>query len=124
MQNAASLSQGPRRCRSKKLVGAQGLAVTVSGFVMGACPAAPELAPMSTTVCCGTELAAWIVATPPPLAHPGVMLGWPMTEATAGLLLVTWMGSTCGAGSGCVGAMGVWVSALEDTWHGAMLPGV
>src|SRR5437868_1991576 len=124
MQNAASLAQGPRRARSKKPVGAQGLAVTVSGFVTGACPAAPELALMSTTVCCGTEVAALIVATPPPLAHPGVMLGCPMTDATAGLLLVTWMGSPCGAGSACAGAMCVRVTSMKDTPPGAMLAGV
>jgi hypothetical protein len=32
--------------------------VTVSGWVSGVCPAAPELALMLTTVVCGTELAA------------------------------------------------------------------
>jgi len=64
-------------------------AVTVSGCTSGACPAAPELAEISTTVVWGTELAAWMdSATWASVQLPSTK-GCPfaMMEATEGLLL-------------------------------------
>ncbi|MFL5420570.1 MAG: hypothetical protein ACJ79Y_07360, partial [Myxococcales bacterium] len=67
-------------------------AVTVIGFVTTLFPGSRVVALMFTTVCWGTEFAAWIVSAPPPVVHPGWMTGCPfaITEATAGLALVTW----------------------------------
>src|SRR5690349_4796631 len=69
-------------------------AVTVSGFVTTVFAGSPEVALMFTEVVWDTVFAARIVCAPPPVVHPGVMFGCPlaMTEATEGLLLVTWMG--------------------------------
>jgi hypothetical protein len=76
--------------RSTQLFGVHP-AVTVSGFATVVFAGSPDVALMFTTVVCGTEFAAWIVSAPPPVVHPGWMTGWPfaITEATAGLLLVT-----------------------------------
>ena len=68
-QPSASVPHGPPctvpPLASRQVLGEQP-AVTVSGVVTGACPGAPELELIVTVVVLGTELAAWIVAAPPP----------------------------------------------------------
>ena len=99
-------------------------AVTVRGLVTTVFAGSPEVALMSTAVVCATEFAAWIVSAPPPVVQPGWMTGWAfaIAEATAGLLLVTWMGVPCGAGSASAGAMCA-RTASNDTPPGAMVDG-
>jgi hypothetical protein len=95
-------------------------AVTVSGLVSGACPAAPELAETVTTVVCETVFAACNVAAPPPVVQPPKTNGWPpaITDATAGLLLVALIWTPA------VPAIFCSTTSMNETPPGAIVDGV
>jgi hypothetical protein len=94
--------------------------VTVRGFVIAVCPAAPELAAIVTVVVCETDFAACIVAAPPPVVHPPWMNGWPfaMTDATAVLPLETLIGTPL------AGATFASSTSMIETPPGAIVDGL
>lgn len=105
--------------RSRQVFG-EHPAVTVRGLVNGACPAAPELAEMSTVVCVATDFDAWMVSAPPPLVHPPKTNGWPplMIEATDGSLLVA---EICTPEAGAIFCR---TTSMKDTPPAATVEGV
>jgi len=95
-------------------------AVTVSGCVSGACPAAPELALILTVVCCGTLFAAWIAKAPSEVRQLPRMNGWPaaMMDAAVGLSLVR---VTC---TPLAGAIRESVAVTNDSPPGPIVEGL
>lgn len=83
------LGCGPQEGPPEQATGTHPL-VNVSGWDSGACPGAPSVAVMLTTVFCGIEFAAWMLSVPWSFVQLPGTNGCPlaMMDARVGSLLV------------------------------------